>query len=168
MQRHYFVDKGPSSQSYGFSSSHGWKWQLDHKETWASEELILLSCDVKTLESPLDCKEIKPVNPKGKQFCIVIGRTDAEAEAPILWTPDAKSWLIRKDPDAGRLKVGGTGDNRGWDGYMASQTQWTWIWASSGRWWRTGRPRYAAVHGVTKSWTRLSDWTSHSMFKQFH
>ena len=101
-QRHYFANKGPYNQSYGFSSSHGWKWQLDHKETWASEEWILLSCDVKTLESPLDCKEIKPVNPKGKQFCIVIGRTDAEAEAPILWTPDAKSWLTGKDSDAGK------------------------------------------------------------------
>ena len=100
-QRYYFSNKGPSSQSYGFSSSHVWMWELDHKESWALKNwcfwIVVLE---KTLESPLDCKEVKPVNPKGNQPCIFTGRTDAEAEAPIHWTPDGKNWLIEKDPDA--------------------------------------------------------------------
>ena len=96
-----FEDKGLSSQSYGFSSSHVWMWELDHKEgcapkNWCFQIMVL----EKTLESPLDCKEIKPANPKGNQLWIFIGRTDAEAEAPILWALNLKSWLIGKDPDA--------------------------------------------------------------------
>ena len=94
----------------------------------------------KSLGSLLDCKEIKPVNPKGTQPWIFIGRTDAEAKAPILWQPDVKSQLIRKDPDAGkdwRQEEKGT---RGWDGWMASPTGWTWVWASSRSWWWTGKP----------------------------
>ena len=101
--RHYFADKGPPSQSYGFSCSHVWMWELDHKESWAPKIwcfwTVLLE---KTLESPLDSKEIQPVHPKGTQSWIFVGRTDAEAEAPILWPPDAKNWLIWKDPDAGK------------------------------------------------------------------
>ena len=100
-QRHYFVNKDPYSQSCGFSSSHVWIWELDHKEgqvakNWCFWTVVL----EKTLESPLDSKEIKPVNPKGNQPWIFIGRTDAEA--PILWPPDAKNWLVRKDFDAGK------------------------------------------------------------------
>ena len=94
----------------------------------------------KILESPLDSKEIKPVSPKGNQLWIFIGRTDAKAVAPILWPPDVKSWLIGKDPDAGKDWMQGEGDDRGWDDWMASPTQWTWVWASPGRWWRTGKP----------------------------
>ena len=102
-QRHYFASKGLSSQSYCFSSSHIWMWELDHKESWAPKNWCFLTVVLeKTLESPLDCKEIKLVNPKGDQPCIFIRRTDAEAEAPILWPPDAKSWLTGKDPDAGK------------------------------------------------------------------
>ena len=93
-----------------------------------------------TLESPLDCKEIQPVHPKGNQSWIFIGRTDAEAEPPILWPPDVKNWLIGKDPDAGKLKAEGEGVGRGWDGWMVSPTQWTWVWASSRKWWWTGKP----------------------------
>jgi len=93
---------GPYSQSYGFSSSHVQMWELDHKawalKNWCFQTVVL----EKTLESPLDCKEIKPVNPKGNQSWIFIGRTDAEAKAPILWPPDAKSWLTGKDPDTGK------------------------------------------------------------------
>ena len=100
-QRHHFPNKGPSSQSYGFSSSQVWMWQLGHKEGWAPKngcfQIVVLE---KTLERPLDSKEIKPVNPKRNQPWIFIGRIDAEAETPIVWPPDAKSWLIRKDPDA--------------------------------------------------------------------
>ena len=101
--RHHFADKGPSSQSYGFSSSHIQTWQLDHKEGWVPKNWCFQTVVLeKTLESPLDCKEIKPVNPKGNQPWICIGRTDAEAEAPILWPPDVKSWLTGKDPDPGK------------------------------------------------------------------
>ena len=102
-QRHYFADKRPHSQSYGFSNSHVGMWKLDHKEGWAPKNWCFWTVVLeKTLESPLDCKEIKPVNPKENQCWIFIGRTDAEAEAPILWPPDGKSWLIRKDISAGK------------------------------------------------------------------
>ena len=102
-QKYYFANKGSSSQSYGFSSSHVWMWELDHTESWALKDwcfgTVLLE---KTLESLLACKKIKPLNPKWNQSWIFIGMTDAEAETPILWPPDAKSWLIWKDPDAGK------------------------------------------------------------------
>ena len=103
MQRHYFANKGPSSQNYGFSSSHVWVWELDHKVGWAPKNRHFWTVVLeKTLESPLESKEIKLVNPKGNQFWIFIGRTDVEAEAPILWPPDGKNWLTGKDPDAGK------------------------------------------------------------------
>ena len=102
-QRHYLVRKGPSSQGYGFSSSHVWVWELDYKESWVPKNWCFWTVALnKTLESPLDCKEIQPVHPKGDQSWVFIGRTDVEAEAPILWPPDATSWLIWKDPDAGK------------------------------------------------------------------
>ena len=98
----YFANKGPYSQSYGFSSSQVWMQELDHKESWALKNWCFWTMVLeKTLESPLDCKETA-VNPKGNQSWIFIGRTDAEAEAPILWPPDAKNWLIRKDPNSGK------------------------------------------------------------------
>ena len=100
-QRQFFSDKGPSSQSYGFSCSHVWMWELDHKESWVSKNWYFWTVVLeKTLESPLDCKEMQPVHPKGNQSWIFIGRTDAKVEAPILCPPDAKNWLIGKDPDA--------------------------------------------------------------------
>ena len=102
-QRHYFADKSPSSQSYGFSSSHVWMWEVDYKESWALKNWCFWTVVLeKTLENPLDCKEIKLIVPKGNQSWIFIGRTDAEAETPILWPPDVKNWLYRKDPDAGK------------------------------------------------------------------
>ena len=102
-QRYYFANKGPSSQSYGFSSSHVWMWELDHKESWVLKNWCLwIVVSEKTLKSPLDCKEIQPVHPKGNQSWIFIGRPEAEAETPMLWPPDAKNWLIWKDPDAGK------------------------------------------------------------------
>ena len=101
--RHYFADKGPSSQSYGFSSSHVWMWKLDYNESWVLKNWCFWTVVLeKTLKGPLDCKEIQPVPPKGNQSWIFIGRTDAEAETPVLWPPDAKNWLIWKDPDAGK------------------------------------------------------------------
>ena len=101
--RHYFANKGPSSQGYGFSSSHVWTWELDYKESWAPKNWWFWTVVLeKTLESPLDCKAIQPVHPKGHQSWMFIGRIDAKAETPILWPPDVKNWLIGKDRDAGK------------------------------------------------------------------
>ena len=101
-RKDYFADKGPSSQSYGFSSSHVWMWELELKEGWGPKDGCFWTVVMeKTLESPLDCKEIQPVYHKGNQAWVFIGRTDVEAETPILWPPDAKNWPIRKDPEAG-------------------------------------------------------------------
>ena len=102
-QRHYFVNKDLSSQGYGFSSGHVWMWELDCEESWAPKNWCFWTVVLgKPLESPLDCKEIQPVHPEGNQSWVLIGRTDAEAETPVLWPPDMKSWLIWKDPDAGK------------------------------------------------------------------
>ena len=102
-QRHYFVNKGLSSQGYGFSSSHVWVWELDYKQSWVLKKWSFWTVVLeKTLESPFDCKEIQPVHPKGDESWVFIGRTDAEAETPILGPPDVKKWLIWKDPDAGK------------------------------------------------------------------
>ena len=120
----------------------------------------------KTLESPLDCKEIQPVHPKGDLSWVFIGRTDAEAETPILWPPHAKSWLIGKSLWCWEgLGVEGEGDDRGWDGWMASLTRWTWVWANSGSWRWTGRPGVLWLMGsqrVGHDWVTELNWTLHS------
>ena len=101
-QTHCFAHKGPSSQGYGFSSNYVWMWELDYKESWVPKNWCFWTMMLeKTLESPLDCKEIQPIHPKADQSWVSIWRTDVEAETPILWPPDAKSWLIWEDPDAG-------------------------------------------------------------------
>ena len=128
----YFANKGPSSQSYGFSSSHVWVWDLDHKEGWAPKNCCFQSMMLeKTLEGSLDCKEIQPVNSIGNQSWIFIGRTDAEAEPPgtlATWYEELTHW---KWPWCWeRLEAGGEGNDRGWDGWMASSTQGTWVWAN--------------------------------------
>ena len=138
-QRHYFANKGPSSQSYGFSSSHVWMWELDHKGRMPKNGCFWTVVLGKTFESPLDCKEIKPVNYQGNQSWIFIGRTDAEAEAPKLWAPDAKSWLTGKDPDVGkdwRWEERGTTEDEmvGWHHQFSGHK------FEHGRWWRTGKP----------------------------
>ena len=134
-QRYYFAIKGPSNQGCGFSSGHVWMWELDYKESWALKNWCFWTVVLeKTLESPLGCMEIQSVHPKWDQSWVFIGRTDVEAETPILWLPDVKSQLIRKDPDDGKIEGRG---RRGWqrrDGWMASLTHWTWVWVSSGRW----------------------------------
>ena len=138
-QKHYFANKGPSSQSYGFSS-YIWRWELDYKESWVLKNWCFWTVVLeKTLESHLDCKEIQPVNPKGNQSWIFIGRTDSEAETPILWLPDVKNWLLGKDPDAGK---DWSRRRRQWQRmrWMVSLTQTAWVWASSGSWWWTGKP----------------------------
>ena len=102
-QRHYFADKGLSRQSYVFFSRHVWMWELDNKEGWVPKNWCFWTVVLeKTLESPLDCKEIQPVHPKGNQSWIFTGMTDAEAETPIIWPPDAKNWFTGKDLDAGK------------------------------------------------------------------
>ena len=118
----------------GFSSSHGWMWELDHKEGWAPKNWYFLTVVLeKTLESPLDWKEIKPVNPKGNWLWIFTGRTDAKAKTPILWPPDVKSWLLEKTLMLEKIEGKRRRGDREWDGWMASSTQWTWVWANSGR-----------------------------------
>ena len=102
-QRHYFANKGPSSQGYGFSSGHVWMWELVYKESWAPKNWCFWAVVLeKTLESASDCKEIQPVRSEGDQPWNFFGRNDAKAETPVLWPPHAKSWLIGKDSDAGR------------------------------------------------------------------
>ena len=102
-QLHYFVNKVPSSEGYGFSISYVWMWELEYKERWVLKNWCFWTVVLeKTLESPLDCKEIQPVHPKGDQSWVFFERTNVEAETPILWSPDAKSWLIWKDPDSGK------------------------------------------------------------------
>ena len=158
-QRRYFTNTGPCSQSYGFSSSHVWLWELDYKESWAPKNWCFWTVVLeKTLESPLDCKEIQPVHPEGNQSWIFIGRTDTEAETPILWPPDAKNWLIWKHPDAGNDWRREEKGDRGWDGWMASPTQWTWVWVISGSWWWTGKPGVLQSMG-SQSQTQLNNWT---------
>ena len=115
-QTHHFVNKGLYSQSYGFSSSYVWMWELDHIEDWKPKnwcfQIVVLE---KTLESPLDCREIKPVSPKGNQPWLFIGRIDAKVEGPILWPPDGKSKLTKKDWLKEKLKAKGEGDSGGLD-----------------------------------------------------
>ena len=147
-QRYHFADKDLYSQSCGFSSSHLWMWELDHKEGWALKNWCSWTVVLeKTLDSPLDCKEIKPVIPAGNQPWIFIGRTDAEAEAPILLPSDSKSWLIGKDPDArkdwGQKEKGAT-ENQvvGWHHWLNG--------ANSGRQWRTGKPGMLQSMGLQR------------------
>ena len=131
-------------------------WDLDYKESWVLKDWCFWAVVLeKTLESPLDCKEIQPVHSEGAQPWDFFGRNDAKAETPVLWPPDAKSWLIGKDSDAERDWAGGEGDDRGWDGWMASLTQWMWVWVNSGSWWWTGRPgalRFMGSQRVGHDW----------------
>ena len=134
-----------------------------YKERWAPENWCFWTVVLeKTLESPLDCKEIRSVNPKGSQSWMFIGRTDAEAETPILWPPHLKNWLILKRPRYWeRLKAGGEGDERGWDGWIASPTQWIWVWVNSGSWWWTGRPGLLQSMGLQRvghDWATELNW----------
>ena len=134
-------------------------WELDYKESWVLKNWCLWTVVLeKTLESPLDCKEIQPVHPKGNQSWIFIGRANAEAETPNTLAAWCKELTHLKKPWCWeRLKVG-EGDDRGWDGWIASPTQWMWVWVNSGSWWWTGWPGVLQSVGL-KSQTRLSSWT---------
>ena len=160
-QRRYFANKGPSSQGYGFSSGHVWMWNLDCDESWALKNWCFSTVVLeKTLECPLDCKEIQPIHSKGDQSWVFFGRSDAKAETPVLWPLHAKSWLTGKDSDAGRdWGQEEKGMTRGWDGWMASLTRWAWVWVNSRSWWRTGRPGVLQFMGSQRVLQRLSDWT---------
>ena len=158
-QRHHFTDKGPYSKSYDFSSSHVWMWELDYRESWAPKNWCFWTVVLeKTLKSTLDCKEIQPVHPKGNQSWIFIGRTDAEAEAPILWPLDVKHQLIGKDLMLGNI-----------EGMRRERQRMRWLDAindsmdmSLSKLWGIVKDRevwHVAVHGVAKNQTRLSDWT---------
>ena len=130
--RDNFANKGPSSQGYGFSSGHVWIWELDCEESWAPKNWCFWTVVLeKTLESSLGCKEIQSVHSKGDLSWVFFGRTVAKAETPILWPPHEKSWLIGNDWCWEGLGAGGEGDDRGWDGWMASPTRWTWVWVNS-------------------------------------
>ena len=158
-QRYYFANKGPSSQGCGFSSSHVWMWELEYKENWALKNWCIWTVVLeKTLESHLDYKEIQSVNSKGNRPWIFIGRTDAKAETPVLWPPDAKSWLIWKVPDAGKdwgqEEKGVTGDE-------IVGCQWTWVLVNSRSWWWTGRPGMLCFMGLQRvghNWVTELNW----------
>jgi len=151
-QRHYFANKGPSSQSYGFSNCHVWLREFKHKKSWAHKNWWFWTMVLeKTLECPLDCKEIKPANPKGNWTWIFIGNTDAEADVANILATWCKGLTHCQRPWCWeRLKAGGEGDNRGWDGWTASLVQWSLVWVSSGRWWRTGKPGVLQSMGSQK------------------
>ena len=146
-----------------FSSSQIWMWEVDYKESWALKNWCFWTVVLeKNLECPLDCKEIQSVHSKGDQSWVFFGRTDAKAETPILWPPHAKCWLIGKDWCWEGLGPGGEGDNRGWDGWMASPTRWTWVWVNSGSWWWRGRPGVLQFMGSQKvghDWATELNWT---------
>ena len=155
MQRHCFADKGACSQSCGFPSSHVQMWELDHKEGWAPKNWCILTVVLeKTLESPLDCKKIKPANPKRSQPWIFTGRTDAKAKVSILWTPDVKS--PGKDPDAGKYwkqkKVAAEDEIVAWHHWLNGR-EFEQILGDC-----EVREAWLAVHRVAKSRTHLSDW----------
>ena len=138
-------------------------WELDCEEGWAAKNWCFWTVVLeKTLESPLDCKEMQPVHSEADQPWDFFGRNDANAEAPVLWPPHVKSWLIGKVFDAGRdLGAGEEGDDRGWDGWMASLSRWTWVWVNSGSWWWTGRPgmlRFMGLQRVGHDWATELNW----------
>ena len=146
--------------------------KVDYKESWVQKNWCFWTVVLeKTLASPLDCKEIQPVHPKGNQSWVFIGRTDVEAETPILWLPDAKSWLIGKDPDAGKDWGQEEKSTTGWDGWMASPTQRTWVWVNSGSWWWAERPGVLQSMGsqrVKHDWATELNWTENILLYNWY
>ena len=157
------ANKGLSSQGYGFSSGHVWMWELDCEESWAPKNWCFWTVVLeKTLESPLDCKGVQPVHPKGDGSWVFFGRTDAKAETPILWPPHAELTHWERLWCWEGLGAGGEGDDRGRDGWMASPTRCTWVWVNSGSLWWTGRPgvlRFMGSQRVGHDWVTELNWT---------
>ena len=162
-QRHYFESKVCLVKAMNFSSSHVWMWELDYKERWVPKNWCFWTVVLEKTLSPLDCKEIQPVHLNGDQSWIFIGRTDAEAEIPILWLPDVKNWLLGKDPDAGEnwgQEEKGMTENEmvGWH----QPTQWTCVWASFGSWWWTGKKlgmlQSIELQRVRHDWATELNW----------
>ena len=163
-QKHYFANKALSSQSYGFSSGHVWMWELDYKESWVPKNWCFWTVVMeRTLESPLDCKEIQPVPPKGNQSWLFIGRTDAETEAPILWPPDVKNWHVWKTLMLGKIEGGrirGQQRMRWLDGITDSVDMRL---SNSRRWWWTGKPDVLHSMGLQRvghDWATELNWTN--------
>ena len=138
--------------------------ELDYEEGWAPKNWCFWTVVLeKTLESPLDCKEIQPVHSEGEQPWDFFGRNDVIAETPVFWPPHVKSWLIGKDWCWEGLGTGGEGNDRGWDSWMASPTRWTWVWVNSWSWWWTGRPgvlRFMGSQRVGHDWATELNWNS--------
>ena len=139
-------------------------WELDNKESWVLKNWCFWTVVLeKTLENPLDCKEIQPVHPKGDQSWVFIGKTNAKAKTPILWpleelTRWKRPWCWE------RLRAGGEGDNRGWNGWVASPTRWTWVWVDSRSWWWTGRAGVLWFMGCKESdMTEWLNWTERNI-----
>ena len=148
-------------------SGHVWMWKLDCEESWVLKNWCFWTVVLeKTLECPLDCKEIQPVHSEGDQPWDFFGRNDAKAETPILWPPHAELTHWKRLRCWEGLRAGGEGYDRGWDGWMASRTWWTWVWVNSGSWWWTGR-FMGSIHGVAKSRTWLSNWTEQAQLGTF-
>ena len=165
-QRHYFANKGPSSQGYSFSSGHVWMWELDCEESWAPKNWCFWTVvSEKTLESPLDCREFQPVHPKGDQSWGFIGCWSWNSNTLATW---CKGLTHLKRPWCWEgLEAGGEGDDRGWDSWMASPTQWAWVWVNSGSWWWTGRPgvlQFMGLQRVGHNWVTELNWTEESQW----
>ena len=164
-QRHYLANKGPSSQSFGFSSSHLWMWELDYEESWAPKNccfwIVVLE---KTRESPLDCKEIQLIHPQGNISVLNIHWKDWcwswNSNTLAIWLEELTH--LKRPWCRERLKAGEEGADRGWNGWMASPTQWTGVWVNSGSWCWTGRPgvlQSLGLQRVRHDWaTELTDW----------
>ena len=168
-QRHYFANKGRSSQGCGFSSSHVWMWELDYKESWVLMNwcfwIVVME---KTLESPLDCKEVLPVHPNGNQSWIFIRRADAEAETPIFGHLMGRTDSFEKTLMLGKIEGR---RRRGWDGWMASLTHWTWSWVNSYSWWWTGRPSMLhsmELQRIGPEWATELNWGASFFGMQSH
>ena len=160
-QRQYFANKGPSSQSYGFSSSHVWMWELDHKESWALKNWCFWPVVLeKTLESPLDSKETQQVNSEGNQSWILIEGLMVKLKLQYFGHLMQRTYSLEKTLIWERMKWVGEGNDRGWDGWMPSPTQWTQVWVSSGSWWWTGKPGILQSMGHKESGTtEWLNWT---------